>query len=398
MITKAIDDIVKADIDSLIENGVQENLRLEYKKELPANTDAAKKEFLADVAAFANVSGGDILFGVDELRDESGKTTGIPGSTVGLMGNNQDDMTRQLENIIRDGLAPRINGVRFKLIEGFDGRSVLVLRIPRSWSAPHAVTFKGSSRFYARNSAGKYQLDVAEIRAAFVLSQSIPEQIRHLRNERLGRIDANDTPVVLRQEAKTVLHIVPVSALQLGNQINLAKVEHHWPQIKLINTGGSNFRYNLDGLLIYDNSAGIPNEGYVQVFRSGTIEAVDAFMLRVRNGKRNIPGVSFENRILESLVRYMNLLGAWEIPGPYLIMLSLLGVRGYQMASPREAYLTAATPHSIDRDALILPEIMLEDYTQPVDQQLRTLMDTIWQSAGWARSPYYDEMGKRVQP
>ena len=29
------------------------------------------------------------------------------------------------------------------------------------------VTYKGTSRFFARNSAGKYQLDVQEIRAAF---------------------------------------------------------------------------------------------------------------------------------------------------------------------------------------------------------------------------------------
>jgi hypothetical protein len=40
---------------------------------------------------------------------------------------------------------------------------VLRIRIPPSWAAPHIVTFQGLSRFYPRNSAGKYPLDAGEI-------------------------------------------------------------------------------------------------------------------------------------------------------------------------------------------------------------------------------------------
>ena len=31
------------------------------------------------------------------------------------------------------------------------------------------TTFKNASKFYARNSAGKYQLDVGELRTAFIV-------------------------------------------------------------------------------------------------------------------------------------------------------------------------------------------------------------------------------------
>ena len=47
------------------------------------------------------------------------------------------------------------------------GNQIVLVRIPRSWVSPHMVTHKGTSRFFARNSAGKYQLDVSELRTAF---------------------------------------------------------------------------------------------------------------------------------------------------------------------------------------------------------------------------------------
>ncbi len=55
---------------------------------------------------------------------------------------------------------------------------MLVIRIPRSYGAPHMVTFQNTSRFYTRNSAGKHQLDVSEIRSAFALSETARSALR----------------------------------------------------------------------------------------------------------------------------------------------------------------------------------------------------------------------------
>jgi predicted HTH transcriptional regulator len=53
-----------ADIQRLITNAVPESRTLEYKQTLKIGSDGDKKEFLADVSAFANTDGGDIIYGL----------------------------------------------------------------------------------------------------------------------------------------------------------------------------------------------------------------------------------------------------------------------------------------------------------------------------------------------
>lgn len=68
---------------------------------------------------------------------------------------------------------PRIPGISMRAVPLKGKRFVIVIRIPKSWASPHMIT-KGSSKFYSRNSAGKYPLDVFEIRTAFNVSLGPP--------------------------------------------------------------------------------------------------------------------------------------------------------------------------------------------------------------------------------
>jgi len=98
MFTKRLETINKADIDNLIDSRTAEGKSIEYKRDLPGNSDQNKKEFLADVASFANAGGGDIVYGVDAERDTSGKPTGLPSVAVGLTGVNFDDVVLRLDS------------------------------------------------------------------------------------------------------------------------------------------------------------------------------------------------------------------------------------------------------------------------------------------------------------
>src|SRR5579871_5859355 len=157
MIEKPFDEIHKADVDALVADKRAERRSLEYKSELPAGADDAKREFLGDISSFANSGGGDVLYGVTDERDGNGQPTGVPLEARGISGINETAELLRLESFIRDGVAPRISGVQMKAIAGFTLGPVILVRVPRSWTAPHMVTFKNLSRFYARNSAGKYQ-------------------------------------------------------------------------------------------------------------------------------------------------------------------------------------------------------------------------------------------------
>lgn len=77
-----------------------------------------RKELLRDVISFANARGGDILFGVREQRDTDGKPTGIPSAALGLAGINADAKIRRLDDVVTNGVAPRIGGVRIVAVEG----------------------------------------------------------------------------------------------------------------------------------------------------------------------------------------------------------------------------------------------------------------------------------------
>ena len=182
-----IDEIGKAHLEGLVEDGVAEGRDIDYKLTLPGGSDADKREFLADVSSFANAGGGDVVFGVDE-------SGGAPTDLEGLA-DNLDAATLRLEGSIRDGVAPRIQGVRTRRVPLRNGRSALVLRVPRSFARPHVVTFKNHWKFFTRSSNGKHQMDVDEVRAAFLGSEAIAERVRAFRADRLGRVAFGEGPV-----------------------------------------------------------------------------------------------------------------------------------------------------------------------------------------------------------
>ena len=245
MVPKQFDDITKADIDALLATGVPEGRTIEYKLTLPGNTDQDKKEFLADISSFANAAGGDLLYGV---AAQKGIPTAIPGLAIG----DADAEIRRLDSMIQAGLDPRIPGVRMKGVNGFPQGPVLLVRIPQSWTSPHMVTFKGTSRFHTRNSAGKYQMDVTEIRAAFLMTEAIPERIRRFRDSRLSKIVAGETPLPMDSGPKMILHLLPVSSFSKPIAVDVVAVSHNFIQLPPLGTGGyDGSRMNLDGCVTF---------------------------------------------------------------------------------------------------------------------------------------------------
>jgi predicted HTH transcriptional regulator len=137
MLNTPFEKVSKEDIDALVSHEVAEGRSLDYKGMLPGNLNQNKVEFLADVASLANTSGGYLLYGVKERRDENGKPAGVPESADGLHGINVDQAIGRLESILRDNLDPRVPGVRMRAIAGFSNGPIVVVWVPKSWAAPH---------------------------------------------------------------------------------------------------------------------------------------------------------------------------------------------------------------------------------------------------------------------
>lgn len=378
-------------LQALVDNQVSESKTIDYKESLPGNSDSDKKEFLADVSSFANAAGGYLIYGMRE-------NSGIASEICGLGSINADAEIRRLESIIRDGIKPRIPGLSSRAIPLRTSGTAIIIHIPMSWASPHMVAFKNDSKFYSRNSAGKYQLDVSELRAAFMLSETTTERIRNFRIERLSKIIAGETPVRLVSAPKIVLHIISFGAFNPALRFDMSSVATDNVNISPICTHYAyDFRHNFDGYLSFrkdpDSSAAC---SYLQVFRNGIIEAVDAQILCPDGNRRTIPSVLFERELLDALPRFLSIQRNLGVEQPLFIMLSLLGVSGYAMGVSHSDF-TPAFTYLIEKDALIIPEIIVEKFECNPSEVMRPIFDNIWNAAGWSRSMNYDEHGERIR-
>src|ERR1035438_3567045 len=149
-----LDEITAERLTSLIGTRAEDK-HIEYKKELPGKDDEAKAEFLKDATAFANADGGDIIYGMAEVKGTASKFFPVENRAI-------DDAKNQLHQILDNGVTPRIPPVDIQPIELEPGKSVLVVRIPASHLGPHQVTAAHSYRFYGRNTAGTHVIEVED--------------------------------------------------------------------------------------------------------------------------------------------------------------------------------------------------------------------------------------------
>jgi len=118
-------------------------------------------------------------------------------------------------------------------------------------------------------------------------------------------------------------------------------------------------------------------------------------MLSARSDGLEIPALFLENELISAIGKYLKLLEYVDIRPPIVILLALLHVKEYRLAAPRRFSLRRID-HKVDRDTLILPDILIEDYNVDVAKELRPVFDAVWQAAGWERCLNYDEEGQRV--
>lgn len=387
LLDKPFQNIVEADLTGLIDNKVVERKTLEYKLGLPGNKDAERKEFLADVSSFANAAGGLLFYGI-ESKD------GIPTQLVGIERDRVDAEKLRIEGMTRDGIAPRIISVRVEDVPLTSGKSILAISIPKSIQAPHMVTFGNHAKFYTRNSSGKYQMDVFELRNAFRLFGNLTEQIREFRLYRTSKIISGELPIQLLDEPPIVIHSVPLLTFDSITQVDPASLESRINELEPIKGhGGVGWSpgYNLDGFMSFSSLPEGTVAYYMQIFRNGAIEVVDT--LTLSRGQKQIPHDIVEREIIDNVERLVTLQRSLGITPPLAIFISLLKIKDFEIPPSRFFPLRKQTK-IVDND-LLFREIIIENDRVDYPSLLKPTFDTLWNAAGWARSRNYDEQGKR---
>lgn len=382
------ENLVETDLIELVTGQVPEGLRIDYKRDLYGNSDSHKRELLKDVSAFANAFGGHLIIGIEEQD-------GMPISISGISDINPDEEVLRIEQIIRSGLEPNIQGIRTLAVSLDNGAHCIVSRVPRSWHPPHRVSAQNSNRFYIRNSGAVHEASIEELRTLFTLGADALDRVHKFRDERLQEIISGSSARPLQGGGRLILHIVPLAGVTSNWHVEPAKASALFQEFLPIGTNHPNPGFNFEGFV--NERAGERNLGYTQVFRNGAIEATKADIIIRTDVKHQplafIPGNEIEIKLFRVLSHYLNGLRDLGVPPPLIVLLTLEGVKGASYIPIRND----ANYHrsEIERDTLYLPECVINEYGLDSDYQraVRPAFDALWNLAGYSRAQSFTEDG-----
>jgi hypothetical protein len=306
---------------------------------------------------------------------------------------NVDDEKLRLEQLLANSIEPRLPRVEIEPVDCGTGRHVLVIRAHRSWLAPHRVTT--NDKFYGRNSAGKYPLDVSELRTAFILADSVTEDIRNFRNDRLIKIEGGENSIPLHNRAAAmIVHVVPFSTFASSRTVDVVRLVKNGYVIPIPpgRQGLSvNSLVNLDGFATVAMETDNKTHAYAQLFRSGAIEGV--YLLNSDdNGTPFLVGPTFENIVVAAVKNYLLFLDKTDMGLPVYVFLSFCGMRGCHLrvgtSFGSSSYYNAGP---LQVDTIALPEVAIDTNPPDAPAALRTTFNTIWNAFGYEKSDKYND-------
>jgi hypothetical protein len=368
------------DIQALVAARTAEGTYLELKRDLPRPDAGGRHEFLADVSAFANSSGGDLVYGINE--DGEGRGTAIvaqPG--------NADEEARRLQDVLLNGIEPRVPGLQVQAVP-VAGGFVVVVRAPQSWAGPHRV--KSNQHFFIRENGRKRQLDVPEVRGLFLRSENQAQRVRDFRTERLGKLMTSEGPHRLIPGALLIGHFVPTQAA-LGT-VQVDPIPYMQQRaLPVLSTTVPFSRVNADGALAVRNPRPEGTHGYSQLFRNGYFETVKVYPYGDA-ARVGLGSLAYEEQFIAVLqllrAEYVHL----GIGTEMTCMVSLLDADHVELGFDRHRYMLDDHQGFFDRKTLVLPDVLLPADLS-AEQALKPVFDLVWQSAGMERSANYNAAG-----
>lgn len=388
-----LETITKGDLESLI-GTAPERKRREYKRELPGGGDS-RKEFVADLSAFANSEGGDIFFGISEDRQSH-----TPASIQGVAVNDAESQIAVLENVLRDSVRPRLPRLAFHIVRLYNDRGVLVIRVGESYLKPHQSML--DHRFYARNTNGKYILEVSELADIVSRRESLPTRMRQFRRDRVSMIRTlpEDMPSPIDAESKLVVHYMPEQSFGRFDVVDVGRLadpafRNKIRAVPVNNVNGLSYRPNIDGFMYMNGRSDTEFKWYTQIFCDGTVEFVNGitFMNRISKGREFHPNW-VEQDLFCSFLFVQQVYETLGIQGRVSIFASAVGIRDHTitLGEGRLSLALAFTGHSstIGRDPALFNEVTVDSMQEDEKLSLRPIADQLSRAAGLSHALSYE--------
>lgn len=386
---RPFDEIDEASVRDLISNKIPESSSVEYKQATYGSSDSNKKEFLKDISAFANSTGGHLVIGI---RADEGITIDVSP----LQDINVDAELQRLESMVHDGLEPRVQGIRMKRVETHAG-PVIVIRVPRSWNPPHRVRYARSNRFWARNSAGKYEIGVEELRSLFFQKINIEDRAKEFIRARTEELQAHDGLVPLQWgNGSLVIHLLPLPDFGAGTVFDMVAAREQRAYLPTLGIDATSVRLNLEGLCNHSPNRRI---AYTQLFRNGAIEAVlTGIGIETRESKADqlpafISGPPLGKWLIDAVPRYVTALRNIGANSPVLLSISMADVQGLRLEPG-----TSSFPNNVvfDRMHMIIPPVTIDTLAEEVStiEAIREVLDIVWNAFDYDRCSLFTQDGE----
>lgn len=372
MIQRPLDAISLDDVKALAAYSRSEGPTLDFKEVFPAADHKGVRDFLADVTAFANGDGGDIVIGVREDKN------GVAAEIVGIDRTGLDEGLRRVEDQLRACVDPRLPHFRVREIALESGRIVLVMRVAASLIAPHRVAFDRSSRFFRRANRGNYEMSTTELRQAFAASTDLPARIRDLHHKAVSASRGGNMPFRIQPGPAAILTIAPVSVLRAARDIEVTK------QVAVLpprHTSNATMLVGLDGIIVH--SPIDAETGGVRTWsinhRLGYVDLAWSIGHADNEGQKLV-WPKYVVPELKGIVPFtITRLRDHEIEGPWIAMLTFTGVKDYRVVAGDDWISQPAW-----QDPAYLGEI-IEDAMTP--EALKPFTQGFWRLFGEDRVP-----------
>ena len=384
-VEKPLSSITLDDLKRLIDDAVGESLHLEYKRELHLGEKDEKKEFLRDLAAFANAEGGVIIYGMDGERDPGGKPTGIPKALAGFAVHNCDELTLTIDNLIKDGIDERLPSYELNILRVNAGNHVVLIRVPPSVRAPHMVTLGGERRFFMRSNGGRQEMSTAQIRDAVVRTETLVERILAFARQRIVQCRARGIKGPL-----WMMHVVPLnrnpSALDVTDQTTIQRLA------AMGSAQGGSICHCIEGFKTHCRMSD-RCYSHVVTFRDGTIEFLDQYVLAHRPERPFFAYAAFDDRIFRFFESGLVLYREGRLQLPAAVCVTLNGVKGCVLLTEPS---TIRIIPPLEDDEILVDPIVVSRIPQDVRTVLRPVLDIIWNAFGFPRCPAFSETGEYI--
>ena len=196
LLSMSLDDLEGGyeNVKELVDHRASEAFDLDFKRSLYGNGEKERHNLATDVAALANTAGGLLILGIEE--DKQARATAVREVAI------SDDEMRRMLQIIGSLVVPLpIFDIIPVLKPGESDQGFIVVAIPRSPLAPHAVIINQSLRYPRRNGTVTRYLSEPEVATAYRERLAGPQRqaarIEDIEREALQRLNPSGLPWVV---------------------------------------------------------------------------------------------------------------------------------------------------------------------------------------------------------